>query len=274
MGCGSGDPVSETGDLSSLFPFETVPDDLPCLGCGYNLKTLPTSGVCPECARDVATSIRRSLIYANREWLVTVRQGTWWLLAGTVLFLVATGIEIIAVPSQGSGLCLVFPVFVCYSGGLFAAASREPTSSDPDGWLRPTVQVWPGVFGFLILLTFMVTVPVLSVGVLWVFILTVLAAYWGPLLVAIQLWQLCKRSLDREAKGGFRLFVITWVMSIAAFLILFPLGSCFGWVLPWPVAQVRGKIQLVSLSAAAIGHAWFLLKVRRVLRRAINRETS
>lgn len=31
-------------------------EDLPCTGCGYNLKSLPLDSVCPECGREVAAS--------------------------------------------------------------------------------------------------------------------------------------------------------------------------------------------------------------------------
>mgnify|MGYP005843800295 CR=1 FL=1 len=37
-----------------------IADDLECIGCGYNLRTLPGSGRCPECGRPVAWSLEVS----------------------------------------------------------------------------------------------------------------------------------------------------------------------------------------------------------------------
>src|SRR5688572_3935031 len=37
---------------------ETVVGDLSCSGCGYNLRTLPATSVCPECGQPVDLSMR------------------------------------------------------------------------------------------------------------------------------------------------------------------------------------------------------------------------
>lgn len=49
--------------------------DLPCVGCGYNLRTLPHSGICPECGRPVSDSTRKGVLVAPREVLLTIRMG-------------------------------------------------------------------------------------------------------------------------------------------------------------------------------------------------------
>ena len=42
--------------LPMAAPPLTVSDDLTCIGCGYDLRTLSVSGACPECGRAVADS--------------------------------------------------------------------------------------------------------------------------------------------------------------------------------------------------------------------------
>ncbi len=49
--------------------------DHPCVGCGYNLRTLPHAGKCPECGRAVGDSTRKGVLIAPREVLLTIRTG-------------------------------------------------------------------------------------------------------------------------------------------------------------------------------------------------------
>lgn len=58
-----------------------VAGDAPCRRCGYNLRTLPVAGVCPECAWPVAESVRsEKLRFADVRWLRQVRWGVRLLL--------------------------------------------------------------------------------------------------------------------------------------------------------------------------------------------------
>lgn len=49
--------------------------DHPCVGCGYNLRTLPHAGICPECGRPVGDSTRKGVLIAPREVLLRIRKG-------------------------------------------------------------------------------------------------------------------------------------------------------------------------------------------------------
>lgn len=50
--------------------------DLPCVGCGYNLRTLARAALCPECATPVEQSFRaHDLDAASPAWLRRVRRG-------------------------------------------------------------------------------------------------------------------------------------------------------------------------------------------------------
>jgi len=52
---------------------ELVGEDLACAGCGYNLRTMPVGGKCPECGMWVATTLR----IANGSGAVDLRRIFW-----------------------------------------------------------------------------------------------------------------------------------------------------------------------------------------------------
>ncbi len=69
--------VSQTGEVIV---------DVACRACGYNLRGLPASGVCPECACPLARSLLPpSLSTAPSRWLRTLERGAVVLLVGLVL---------------------------------------------------------------------------------------------------------------------------------------------------------------------------------------------
>lgn len=53
--------VPQTDSTKTIQP-PTIDSDLPCRQCGYNLRGLLASGVCPECGHAVAESARRNLL--------------------------------------------------------------------------------------------------------------------------------------------------------------------------------------------------------------------
>lgn len=63
--------------------------DAPCVGCGYNLRTLSADGVCPECALPVAQSLRGHFLrFGPPTWVRGLARGMLFLLAavgGTLL---------------------------------------------------------------------------------------------------------------------------------------------------------------------------------------------
>ncbi len=66
--------------------------DFSCVACGYNLRTQPAAGVCPECATPVQRSLERNLLrFASPDWVRTL---AW----GTLLLLIALGVQFFVVP--------------------------------------------------------------------------------------------------------------------------------------------------------------------------------
>ena len=59
-----------------------IDDDLPCIDCGYNLRTCPPDGSCPECGGAVLQSMRYLLRFADPAWLRRLGWGTVWVIAG------------------------------------------------------------------------------------------------------------------------------------------------------------------------------------------------
>ena len=70
-------------------PAGCIDEDLLCLGCGYNLRTLTLEHTCPECGRPVATSlIKGRLQDADPAWLRKLSGGalmSFILLFGPIL---------------------------------------------------------------------------------------------------------------------------------------------------------------------------------------------
>lgn len=53
-----------------------VPDSRPCLVCGYDLKGLASSGVCPECSSPVLRSLQGNLLrFTSLPYLKSLKQG-------------------------------------------------------------------------------------------------------------------------------------------------------------------------------------------------------
>jgi hypothetical protein len=80
-----------------------VAEDVPCVQCGYNQRSLPGDGRCPECGHDVATTLReRTGFRPVRLWLYGA--GCDLSLAGWALLCVAAA-------------CLVVPLGLLRSDG-------------------------------------------------------------------------------------------------------------------------------------------------------------
>ncbi|MCH8853081.1 MAG: hypothetical protein IID41_10575 [Planctomycetes bacterium] len=78
-----------------------IDHDLSCMSCGYNLRALPSAGLCPECGTDIARSTQGDLLkFADRKWVGSVYRGT-------CLLTIANGLLVICVLAM-----IVFPFIV------------------------------------------------------------------------------------------------------------------------------------------------------------------
>ena len=73
-------------------PTTAIENDVPCLRCGYNLRTLAPTGKCPECGAEVAPSLRAYLAKRpelpppDAKWSREVVEGAWLSLTGFGFF--------------------------------------------------------------------------------------------------------------------------------------------------------------------------------------------
>src|SRR5687767_13428662 len=61
---------------------DLIPRDLPCITCGYNLRTQPTTARCPECdtpATQTFEAYAARLAGADRRWLRKLTSAAAWL---------------------------------------------------------------------------------------------------------------------------------------------------------------------------------------------------
>lgn len=110
--------------------------DLPCLKCGYDLRTLELTGLCPECGKPVAES---TTVYLSRpcEWLNSVGDaadllGAVWFTLSGVLSLIGIAAGLSGTPAMFVGALLLAMLFVVLCGILLIALTRpEPGCARP-----------------------------------------------------------------------------------------------------------------------------------------------
>ncbi|UCD75867.1 MAG: hypothetical protein JSV91_02900 [Phycisphaerales bacterium] len=89
--------------------------DVPCVGCGYNLRGLKPDGRCPECGLEIERSLHGDdLLYSSAAYLDSLCRGI------RLIFVVLI-------------LEIVF-MFVAIVGGVTLAVTINPTLMDPGAW--------------------------------------------------------------------------------------------------------------------------------------------
>jgi hypothetical protein len=65
-----------------------IGQDVHCIHCGYNLRSLLPQQACPECNQPVSESLRGNLLqFSDPTWLTRLVGGMNWMIVGTVLWL-------------------------------------------------------------------------------------------------------------------------------------------------------------------------------------------
>lgn len=100
--------------------------DMPCLGCGYNLRTLAVSSACPECSHQIEDTLRKWEPPSDPYDLICLCSAAGGLAWIPVLLLASTSILIVLAWLLHS-VVLVAPLF-CWSlvlGAAYVAASYQ-----------------------------------------------------------------------------------------------------------------------------------------------------
>lgn len=113
--------------MSSTAEPIAIDEDVPCGGCGYNLRTLSKEGVCPECSRSVAESLRLFRIHHSELGKLRAN-GLPWLIA------MQRGVNLAALAWCFSTVGVVY--------GLTDMDAPESNSIEGAIWLFPFVATW------------------------------------------------------------------------------------------------------------------------------------
>ena len=81
-----------------------IAQDIACIKCSYNLRTLSADGVCPECATPTGRSIHGDFLrFASPEWVEKLASGMNWIVGSIIISI----------------------LFGCISGGVGAASRGQ-----------------------------------------------------------------------------------------------------------------------------------------------------
>lgn len=143
--------------------------DLPCAGCGYNLRTQSPDDACPECG----ASIRRSIFvarlrFADPDWLRSMCYSVFWLTVGLAVLIVwpFTSIAVTSVtqdPLAWYMVNLLAPVAaVPIVWGIFQATRKEPGARRPVATFLRVLSRLCMAFGFATTLGLLALSPFLA----------------------------------------------------------------------------------------------------------------
>ena len=124
-------------------------EDLPCRGCGYNLRGLDESGLCPECSAPVGRSVTGDLLrFADPQWVERLVTGLGWAIVGilagivtnvlvtvTFQFLIGAAIMRGGTPSGfvfGIPAVLSFITSLMTVYGVWLATTPEPSAIESE----------------------------------------------------------------------------------------------------------------------------------------------
>lgn len=79
-------------------------EDLPCHGCGYDLRAHPEDGICPECGASVAESRRRATVPLRPAWRDSDPRWRRRVLAGVWLLALLPFMDVLRVSGWASGV--------------------------------------------------------------------------------------------------------------------------------------------------------------------------
>ena len=119
-------------------PPAVVMGDLPCRKCSYNLRTLPTDALCPECGTPVAVSMRSDRLRdADPQWLRIVRGGVSLLWITYLLLVLWLALGALLRVSDIEGRWIQIPLGRLLAGvGIWMATTPDPRRQSESGFGR------------------------------------------------------------------------------------------------------------------------------------------
>ena len=131
--------------------------DLPCISCGYNLRSLPMSGRCPECNSPIEEALHHGwLMFADPQWLARLRSGVtlilWSLLAAVICyFALVIGMVVFFLPSgqpkdlqflQWPMLAVGLGLWTAWLVSVVRLTTPEPGGTAGEGPRRGMLAKW------------------------------------------------------------------------------------------------------------------------------------
>ncbi len=132
--------------------------DLPCRGCGYNLRLLAATGRCPECGAPIGASCYGDLLrYCAPVYVRRLARGCRWICVAITAVLVAWLSSFLAAFSRSlmEYLIAVITGVMALAGVLVLAGVWQITSAEPhifnrSGWLDKRMLVRVGLGAVLL----------------------------------------------------------------------------------------------------------------------------
>jgi hypothetical protein len=101
---------------------ERIRLDLPCLSCGYNLRSLHLLGQCPECGAPIRKTVEAHIV-GSVDWVQRLDRGASYLVSAIGTLLAAAGLLIVGVSLLGRSLGELPSQLVVAFLGAFALAT-------------------------------------------------------------------------------------------------------------------------------------------------------
>ena len=297
-------PPDHAPDRSASHVTE-IRGDLPCTECGYNLRGLPITGHCPECATPVERTCRPDLLgFANRTWVRGLRRGLTRVYASMACAITGFTLWVVLMTaaSNGAGTLLIMAILGCatpvwlllcaglLAGGVFDLTTQEPrvTYIEPPGSWRRRLRLGCLVLvGLILLAVLLPTSPgalkhIVAIVRLTVFALALYVLYG----ILSELQNLARRVPDLGLMHTTRRYRRTSTASGAVVMAFWILGECSGIVFspapgggppgPLGTAAVMGMVCATPLIALLVflGGQRLVYRFRRALATVLARDAA